>query len=124
MANVPTDVNSIVTSDCAWERGQWVGSAQEDSALLDDVLSLPDHSNDWARGHVAAKERCVRWCLGHALFALDSLDQTWEEWLASEISVVLLDVLLGSVDHLQTDQLVTSSLKSANDLANESSLDL
>lgn len=60
VANVPTDIDGKVTSDCAWERGERVGSAQENSSLLDDVLSLPDHGDDWARGHVAVGLRGVR----------------------------------------------------------------
>lgn len=53
-----------------------------------------------------------------------SLNQTREERLALEVSVVLLEVVLGSVDELHGDELVSSLLESADDLADESSLDL
>lgn len=61
MADVAADVDGKVTSDGAWGRGQGVGGSEESSALLDDVLALPDHSGDWARAHVpgsrSAKEK-------------------------------------------------------------------
>lgn len=55
---------------------------------------------------------------------LYSLNETGEERLALEVSVVLLEVVLGSVDELHGDELVSSLLESADDLADESSLDL
>lgn len=58
-----------VTADRAGGRSQGVGSTKEDTALLDHVLTLPDHGNNGARGHV--------------------LDQTREEGLALEVGVVL-----------------------------------
>lgn len=53
MDDVASNIDGIVATDCTWKRGEWVGSSQKNSSLLDDVLSLPDHSDDWGRGHVA-----------------------------------------------------------------------
>lgn len=53
-----------------------------------------------------------------------SLDKAGVEGLASEVLVVLLDVLLGSVDHLEVDQLEATALKAGDNLSGESALDL
>jgi hypothetical protein len=52
---------------------------------LDGITSLPDHTDDGARVHVA--------------------DKTGEEGLGREISVVLLEVVLSGSGHLQADEL-------------------
>lgn len=56
VADVASNINGKVTTDGAGGRGEGVGGAEEGSALLDDVLSLPDHGNDGAGGHVAETE--------------------------------------------------------------------
>lgn len=58
-----------VTTDSARGRRKRVGSTKKSTPLLDDVLALPDHSNDRTRSHV--------------------LDKTREEGLALEVLVVL-----------------------------------
>lgn len=57
VADVTSDVDGKVTSDRSRGRGQRVGSSEEVSALLDDVLSLPDHGDDGSRGHVAGRQK-------------------------------------------------------------------
>lgn len=52
---------------------------------LDGVTSLPDHTDDGARVHVA--------------------DETGEEGLGREVGVVLLEVVLAGGSHLQADEL-------------------
>ena len=54
---------------------------------------------------------------------MDPLDETREERLALEVSVVLLEVLLRGVDHLGVDELVAPLLEAANNLADEATLD-
>lgn len=71
--------------------------------LLDDVLALPDHGNNGAGAHV--------------------LDETRVEGLALEVLVVLLEVLLRGVDHLEGDELVAALLETLDDLTDESALD-
>lgn len=52
---------------------------------LDGVTSLPDHTDDGARVHVA--------------------DETGEEGLGREVGVVLLEMVLAGGSHLQADEL-------------------
>ena len=50
-------------------------------------------------------------------------DQTAEESLAGEVSVVLLQVLHGGLHHLHGDQLETLLLKARDNLSNQATLD-
>ena len=95
--------NVQVTADGARRRGERVGSTKQDTALLDDILALPHHGNDGARGHV--------------------LDQTGEEGLALEVLVVLFEVVLTSLDQLHGHKLIATVLKALNDLTNQTALD-
>ena len=52
VANVAADGKGEVTTDGARGGGEGVGGAEEDTAGLDGVTSLPDHGADGARGHV------------------------------------------------------------------------
>lgn len=100
-----------VTADRTGGRSQGVGSTKEDTALLDHVLTLPDHGDNGARGHV--------------------LDQTREEGLALEVGVVLgkpkgtylLEVVLTSVHELHGHKLEATVLEALDDLADETALD-
>lgn len=95
--------NVQVTADGARRRRERVGSTKQDTALLDDILALPHHGNDGARGHV--------------------LDQTGEEGLALEVGVVLLEVVLTGVHELHGHELVATVLEALDDLADETALD-
>jgi hypothetical protein len=44
-------------------------------------------------------------------------DKALEEWLLGQIFVVLLEVFLGGGDHLQSNELVSSLLESADNVA-------
>lgn len=92
MADIATDIDGKVASDGARKGNQGVGSAKEDSSLLDGVLALPDHGNDGARRHV--------------------LNEASEEGLADKVRIVPLEVFLGGMDHLEANELVASSLES------------
>lgn len=50
-------------------------------------------------------------------------DQTREEWLVTEILVVLLKMLSSWADQLGSYQLVTSLLKAGDDVSDQTSLD-
>lgn len=50
-------------------------------------------------------------------------DKALEEWLLGEILVVLLEVFLGGRDHLQSNELVSPLLESADDVADKATLD-
>jgi hypothetical protein len=54
---------------------------------------------------------------------LHTCDEALEEWLLGQILVVLLEMFLGGRDHLQSNELVPSLLKSADNIADEAALD-
>ena len=104
MADVATDVNAEVAADRARSRGEGVRGTEKGTALLDNILALPNHSDYWTRGHV--------------------LDQAGEEGLALEVLVVLtgsanswlhcaptylLEQVLAGVHHLHGHQLHSGS---------------
>lgn len=103
MTNVTSNINSEITSNSTRLRSQWVSSSQQNSSLLDNVFSLPNHGYDWSGRHVVTK--------------------AWVKGLSGEVFVVLFDVLLGSMNHLESNEGVTPSLESGDDLSNEVSLD-
>lgn len=118
MSNVATYVDAVISSDGSRSGGERVCSTcidlkpnpgqplekdgdkdrqgrrltQHGTALLYDILALEDDGNNRSGSHV--------------------FDETWEERLGGEIGIVLLEVLLGSVNHLEGDNLVASLLES------------
>lgn len=103
MADVHANLESVVTPDGARSRGERVGSTKHNSASLDGVKTLPDHADNRTGHHV--------------------LDEAREEGLRGEVRVVLLEVLLGRSVELEGNELEASLLESADDLADEASLD-
>ena len=103
VTDVAADVDAEVTADGAGLRVEGLGGTEHLAASGDGVVTLPDHSADWARGSV--------------------LNETLEETLAGEVRVVLLEVGSTWSAKLHGDQLEALSLESLNDLSNESSLD-
>jgi len=103
VADVAADIDGVVTTDGTWRRGERVGGTEESSAGLDSITTFPNHSADWSGPHV--------------------LDESWEEWLGGEILVVLLEVLFAGGHELDSSELVSTSLKSGDNGANESTLD-
>jgi len=103
VANVSSDGEGKVTTDGARSGGEGVGGTENVTTSLDSVEAFPDHTNDGAGVHV--------------------LDQPREEGLASEISVVLLKVLRGSMNELEGDELEATLLESADDSADKGALD-
>lgn len=103
VADVASDVDGEITADGTGGGVEGVGGAKEDTAGLDGVLALEDDADDGAGSHV--------------------LDETGEELLALEVLVVLLEVLLGGVDHLEGGDLVTAVLEALDDLTDNAALD-
>jgi hypothetical protein len=103
VADVSADIDGEVTADGAGGGGQRVGGAKEDTASLDGITALPDHGANGARVHV--------------------LNQTREEGLASQVGIVLLEVLLAGSDKLDGDKLVASILEARDDGADQATLD-
>lgn len=103
MADISANINGVVTTDGAWSRLKRVGGTEDGTTLLDNVLTLPDSSDDRTRGHV--------------------LQETWEERLGLKVSVVLTQKLLRWSGHLHGDQLEATLLETVQDWANETSLD-
>ena len=103
MADVAAHINAVVATDRAGSGSKRVRGTKERTALLHDILALPDHSHDRTRRHV--------------------LDQTWEKWLALKVLVMLLKVVFTSVHQLHGHKLVATVLEALDDLANETALD-
>ena len=103
MADVAADVNAEVAADRARSRGERVRGTEKSTALLDNVLALPNHSDYWTRGHV--------------------LDQAGEEGLALEVLVVLFEVVLTGLDQLHGHKLIATILKTLDDLTDQTALD-
>jgi len=78
MADVSANSESKVATDGADGGGKGVGGAKHGTASLDSIKTLPNHGDDGAGGHI--------------------LDQAREERLAFEISIMLLEVGLCSLD--------------------------
>jgi hypothetical protein len=103
MADVSANVDGVVESDGTGGGLEGVGSTEDVSALLDNILTLPDGGKNGARLHV--------------------LEQRGEEGLLLEVLVVLSEELLVGVGQLDGDKLETSLLESVEDRRDESSLD-
>lgn len=103
VADVAADIDSVVATDGTWGRCERVGSTEDHAAGFAGVTTFPNHGNDWTAEHVC--------------------DEAFEEWLVGQIFVVLLEVFLGGRNHLQGNELVSSLLEAADDVADESALD-
>lgn len=103
MADVSANINGVVESDGTGGGLQRVGSTENVSALLDNILTLPNGGKNGAGLHV--------------------LEQRGEEGLLLEVGVVLSEELLVGVGKLDGDKLETSLLESVEDRSDESSLD-
>merc|ERR1719354_163584 len=102
VANVPADLDAVVSADGSWEGISWVGGSQHLASSFDSSLSLPYHGNNWSAAHV--------------------LDQTWEETFAFQVSVVVLKVFLAGSHHFHGCHFEAFIFESLDDLANESTL--
>lgn len=101
--DVSSDVDGEVSSDCTRGGVEWLGGSEHLSSGEDDVGAFPDHLDDWAHSHVGQKSR--------------------EERLLGEISVVLLELVLSRLGHLEANQLEALLLESGDDLSDQTSLD-
>ncbi|GMT02925.1 hypothetical protein PENTCL1PPCAC_25098, partial [Pristionchus entomophagus] len=103
VADVAANLDGEVSADGSGSGGERVGGSEHDTALLDDVESLPDHGDDGSGDHV--------------------VDEGGEEGLLLQIDVVLLKMGLGGGHLLKGDQLVAALLEALDDLADESTVD-
>jgi len=103
VADVTSDINSVVTTDGTGGRCQRVGGAEENASSLNSVSSFPNHGADRSREHV--------------------IDQAREEWLVRKVRVVLLEVLLAGGDELDGSKFVSPLLKTRDDGTNKPTLD-
>ena len=101
--DVSTDIDAEVTTDGAWGGLGGLGSTEHLAAGENGTITFPDHGADGAGGGV--------------------VDESSEEALAGEVSVVLLEVSLAWGAELHADELEALLLEASNDCANESSLD-
>jgi hypothetical protein len=103
VADVAADVEGEVTTDGAGGGGSGVGFTEEGAALLDDVDAFPDHTDDGAGGEEFA--------------------ESGEEGLGGEVTVVLLGLFGGGLEHLEGDELETLLFEALDDFTNETTLD-
>ena len=136
VADVAADIDGEVATDGAGGRGGGVGGTEEDAVGLDGVTALPDHGADGARVHVWGSVSMDMLCFfvllcgvleGQARVLESGVsvrtgDQTGEEGLASEISVVLLEVLLAGSAELDGSELEAAVLEAGDDGTNEATL--
>ena len=103
MDDVASDLNAEVTADGAGQRVGGVGGAEHLATGLDHIQTLPHHGHHGAGVHV--------------------VHESGEEGAGGQISVVLLQQLLGGPGELQGDQLEALLLEALDDLADEPALD-
>lgn len=103
MSNVSAHINGVVTSDRARGALQGVGGAQNGTALLDNVLALPDGGQNGARAHVG--------------------QETGEKALGLEVLVVLTEKSLGGLGELDGNELEAALLEAGENGGNEATLD-
>ena len=102
VANVTANINAEVSADSAGLRVEGAGGAEHLSAGSDGVVAFPNHAANGAGVHVFNEAR--------------------EELLASEVSVVLLEVLLAGLAELHASELEALLLEALDDLANKTAL--
>lgn len=121
VADVAADVDGVVTTDGARGGGQGVGGTQDGTAGLDDVLALPDHGADGTAQHVWRQISGESPLMNTVILILTG-DEALEERLASEVGVVLLEVLLAGSAELHGNELEAAVLEARDDGANEATL--
>jgi len=102
VADVAANVDGVVTADGTWCGGKRVGGTEEGTSGLDGITTFPDHSADGSAAHV--------------------LDESREEWLLSEILIMLLEVLFAGGQELDSSKLVPTGLESRDDGSNKTTL--
>jgi len=100
--DVSADFDSEITTDGTRGRDEGVGGSNEATCGSHNSLSLPDHGNEGTRSQEG--------------------DESVEETLALVLSIVLLCDLLGGMDGLESNELESLSLETADDLTNETTL--
>ncbi len=103
MGNVAADINGKVTTDGSRGGLERVGGTKNGTALLDDILALPNGGQDGTRGHV--------------------LEEAGEEGLGLEVLVVLTEESLLGLGELDGNKLEATLLETAEDGGNEATLD-
>jgi hypothetical protein len=92
VAEVSADIEAIVTTDGTRGRLGRASGSQELASFREGVESLEYHGDNGAREHV--------------------VDETSEEWLSLQVSVVVFHVLTSRSSHLQANELETLLLES------------
>jgi len=103
MNNIASKIETEVSSDGSGQGLLRVGLSHHHAASLGSVFALPNHGNNGA-GRNEADELVV-------------------ERLASQVDVVLFDVLRGSLHELHGDEFEAALFESLDDVADEAALD-
>lgn len=91
MDDVATNLNAKVTANCSWSRVSGICCSQHNTASLHNVKTFPDHRNDRTGAHVR--------------------NESWEEWTCAQVSVVLLQQLLRSLNSITLKVKCRSKMK-------------
>lgn len=98
MADITANINTKVTTDGSGKGSQGVGLTEDLATSLDGILTGKAEAHDGAAGHEG--------------------NETGEEGLSGEVSVVLLEVLLGGGGELGAQELVSTLLEAGHNLTN------
>ena len=114
-----------VSPDGAGKGSSRVGLTKHYTTSLHCVQTLPNLDVGGFKDRLRCALQFARMLLYHGAdrAAGHVGDQTAEESLAGEVSVVLLQVLHGGLHHLHGDQLETLLLKARDNLSNQATLD-
>ncbi len=103
MADVAADLNAEISTNSSHGRIGGHGGSEHLASLKNNVLSFPNHGADRSRGHVR--------------------DETREELLALQVSVVVFHVLLAGLGELHGDEFVALLFETSDDFTDKSTLD-
>lgn len=104
-------------------RRERVGRAEHRAAGLDGIKALPDHGDDRSSRHVLDEAREEGLALEVLVVCVYRSSSIHRISTSSAARLTLLEVLRGSVDHLERDKLEATLLETGDDGANETALD-
>mmetsp|Transcript_23035 Transcript_23035/g.33724 ORF Transcript_23035/g.33724 Transcript_23035/m.33724 type:complete len:202 (-) Transcript_23035:18-623(-) len=102
MTDITSKINGEISSDRAGFGSQGLGLSKHLASLFDNIHTLPAHAYDGSGG--------------------EEIDESTEEFLGAQISVVLRGHFLGGGHHLESHELVSALFETSDDVSDESTL--
>jgi len=103
VADVTAHIDGIVPADGARLRIERVSLSEHAAALLDNILAFPHHGENWSTG--------------------DELDETREERLCLEVTIVDVEEVLRRLHEFASSHLITTLFEAFHDVADQSPCD-